>query len=70
MKMKNSTYDTLKWIVQIMLPALITLITTIGIALQWEYTELTALILGAVTTFLGTCLGISSANYKSETEGQ
>lgn len=63
MKLNNQTYEVLKWVVQAVLPALITAIGTIGGATGWEHTELTMTILGAVTAFLGTSLGISSANY-------
>lgn len=63
MKFNSQTYDIIKWIVQGVLPALITAIGTIGIALNWEHTELTMTILGAITAFLATSLGISSAKY-------
>lgn len=63
MKLSNQTYEILKWVVQAVLPALITAIGTIGSALAWEHTEITMTILGAVMAFLGTSLGISSANY-------
>lgn len=63
MKFNSQTYDIIKWIVQGVLPALITAIGTIGMALNWEHTELTMTILGAITAFLATSLGISSASY-------
>lgn len=63
MKLNSKTYDLIKWIVQVVMPALIVAIGTIGGAVQWEHTEMTMTILGAVTTFLGASLGLSSANY-------
>lgn len=63
MKFNSQVYDIIKWIVQGVLPALITAIGTIGIAVNWEHTELTMTILGAITAFLATSLGISSASY-------
>ena len=63
MKLNSQTYDLLKWIVQIVMPALIVAIGTIGVAVAWEHTELTLTILGAITTFLGASLGLSSAKY-------
>lgn len=69
MKLNSQTYDIIKWIVQGVLPALITAIGTIGIAVSWEHTELTMTVLAAITGFLATSLGISSANYyKDETD--
>lgn len=66
MKLSNQNYDALKWIVQIVLPALLTLVGTIGTSVNWEYTEIILVIMGAVTTFLGTVLGVSNHNYKKE----
>ena len=63
MKLNSQTYDIIKWIVQVVMPALIVAIGTIGGAVAWEYTEITMTILGAVTTFLGASLGLSSAQY-------
>lgn len=69
MKFNSQTYDIIKWVVQVVMPALIVAIGTIGSAVAWEHTELTMTILGAITTFLGASLGISSAQfYKDEAD--
>ena len=69
MKLNSQTYDIIKWIVQAVLPALITAIGTIGIAVGWEHTEVTMTVLAAITGFLAASLGISSAKYyKDETD--
>ena len=69
MKLNSKTYDIIKWIVQVVMPALIVAIGTIGGAFAWEHTELTMTVLGAITTFLGASLGLSSAQYyKDEVE--
>lgn len=64
MKMSNKMYDILKWIAQILLPALGTLYFALskiwGLPLATEVVGTIA----AVDTFLGALLGISSANYK------
>ena len=70
MKFNSQTYDIIKWIVQGVLPALITAIGTIGMAVGWEHTELTMTVLGAITAFLATSLGISSANYYKDEAGK
>lgn len=61
--MSNKTYDVLKWIAQIFLPALGTLY--FGLAKIWNlpYSEE---IVGTITTvdlFLGALLGISTLEY-------
>ena len=69
MKLNSQAYDIIKWIVQVVMPALIVAIGTIGGTVGWEHTEMTMTILGAITTFLGASLGLSSANYyKDETD--
>lgn len=62
-KLTNSQYDLLKWIAQYLLPALATLYATIGKIWGLPYTVEISATLMALDTFLGVCLGISSANY-------
>ena len=64
--MKNKYYDALKFVVQVVLPALGVLIGTVGISLGWEQTDLTITILTAVTAFAGSVLGVSNHNYKKD----
>lgn len=63
MKWNSKTYDVIKWVVQVVMPALITCVGTIGVAVNWPHTELVMTILGALTAFLGASLGVSSAQY-------
>lgn len=66
MKLTNKTYDILKWIVVIVLPAAATLYAALGGI--WGLplvTEITGTIT-AVDTFLGAVLMISSASYKGK----
>lgn len=68
MKMSNQTYDVLKWIAQILLPAIATLY--FALARIWEL-PLAEQIVGTITAidaFLGVLLGISSMNYHQEIE--
>ena len=68
MRMSNRTYDVLKWIAQILLPALGTLIFALSKIWGFNYaTEIVGTI-SAVDVFLGALLGISSINYNKETE--
>ena len=66
MKMSNKVYDILKFIAQIVLPALATLWAALGKIWGWPLvTEVTATIC-AVDTFLGALLGISSNRYNAQ----
>lgn len=63
MQLKNSTYDVLKAVALKVLPALATLILTLGAIWNIPYYEAIAGTITAVDTFLGVILGISSDNY-------
>ena len=62
--MSNKVYDILKWIAQIVLPALAALY--LGLASIWglPYGEQIAGTIMVIDTFLGAILGISTAKYK------
>lgn len=64
MKMSNKVYDTLKWIAEIALPALVALYT--GIASLWglPYAPEVAATVATIDTFLGSILLSSNAKYK------
>lgn len=62
MKLPNKVYDVLKWVLMILIPATITLITTLGTIYMWD-TEVIVLTISAVATFFGAITGISSINY-------
>lgn len=63
-EMSNKTYDKLKYIVQIILPAIATFIGLVGKSLDWEPTGIVVIIFTATITLLGAILGISSHNYE------
>lgn len=66
MKMNNKIYDTLKWIAQILLPALATLYFAIAQIWGLPYAEQIVGTMTAIDAFLGALLGISTYNYKKE----
>ena len=71
MKLSNIWYDRLKFIAQIVLPALATLY--FGLAQIWNlpYAEQVVGTISIVDAFLGALLGISTYNYrKNEQEGK
>ncbi len=63
MKLTNSQYDVLKWIAQILLPAIGTLYFALAGIWGLPYAEQVVGTLTAVDTFLGVVLGISTAAY-------
>jgi len=64
--MSNKLYDILKWIAQILLPALGTLYFALAGIWGFPYGEQIVGTITAVDTFLGVVLGISSAQYKKK----
>lgn len=66
LKMSNETYDILKFIAQILLPALGTLYFALASIWGFPYGEQIVGTITAIDAFLGTCLGISTKNYQEE----
>lgn len=66
LKMSNETYDILKFIAQILLPALGTLYFALATIWGFPYGEQIVGTITAIDAFLGTCLGISTKNYNTE----
>lgn len=63
MVLSNKVYDVLKWVAQILLPALGTLYFALASIWGFPYGEQIIGTITAVDVFLGVLLGISSANY-------
>jgi len=68
MKISNKTYDILKWIAQILLPALGTLYFALAQIWHFPYAEQIVGTITAIDCFLGALLGISTYNYNKESE--
>lgn len=68
--MRNATYDSLKWVALLGLPAVATFYATVGTL--WGLPQTTAVVatITAFDTMLGTMLGISSAKHNIEVKGQ
>lgn len=67
--MNNQTYDILKRIALIVVPALATFVNAVGIVWGVPYTNEATTTITAFGVFLGAALGISSKNYEPETHG-
>ncbi len=63
MKLNDKVYDILKWVVMILLPAVGTLYAALSAVWGWGMAEEVVTTIGALTTFLGVLLGISTAQY-------
>ena len=67
--MNNKTYDILKRVALIVIPALATFVNAVGIVWGVPYTTEATATITALGVLLGTVLGVSSSNYKPETHG-
>jgi hypothetical protein len=65
MQISNKTYDILKWVAQLLLPALATFVMSLGNIWGIPYSEQISLTLVALDTALGVVLGISTKSYNS-----
>ena len=71
MKLNDRSYDILKWITMIVLPALATAYVGLSSIWGWPYADEIAKTTAVICTLLGALLGISTATYnkdQSETE--
>lgn len=67
--MNNQTYDILKRVALIIIPALATFVNAAGMVWGLSYANEISATITAFGVFLGAALGISSANYEPETHG-
>ena len=63
MKMSNQTYDLLKWLALIALPAIVTLVAALGDIWGIPHSAQVAASISAFAVCLGTCLDRSSKKY-------
>lgn len=64
--MNNKIYDILKWVAQLLLPAIGTLYFALAGIWGFPYGEETVGTITAIDTFLGVILGISTAQYNRQ----
>lgn len=68
--MSNKIYDVLKWIAQILLPAIGTLYFAIASIWGLPYAEQIVGTITAIDAFLGALLGISTMQYNKQQEDE
>lgn len=66
----NKTYDLLKWIAMIVLPALGTLYFALASIWGLPYGEQIVGTITAIDTFLGALLGVSTNNYNKQIDDE
>lgn len=70
MTLKNETYDLLKWIAMIVLPALGTLYFALAAIWGLPYGEQIVGTITAIDAFLGALLGVSANKYNKEIDNK
>ena len=70
MKLKNEVYDVLKYIAQIVLPAIGTLYFALANIWNLPYGEQVVGTITAIDTFLGALLMLSSSSYTEESNNE
>lgn len=66
MKWNDRTYDIMKWIVWVFLPALTTLVGGLGELYQWTDANIYTTLLALITVFLGSVTGLSNKQYHDD----
>lgn len=64
--MNDKTYNVIKWVVIIVLPAFSSLVGGLGKAYGWADTDLAVLTINAVAVFFGAVTGVSALNYNKQ----
>lgn len=67
--MTDKTYDILKRVALIVIPALATFVNAVGIVWGIPYANEATATITALGVFLGAALGVSSKNYEPDTHG-
>lgn len=64
--LKDSVYDTMKWVTMIVMPALATAYVGLSTIWGWPFADEVAKTSAVICTLLGTLLGISTAQYNKQ----
>lgn len=64
----DKTYNVLKWIGLVVLPAVATFVGTVGTACGWEFTNIAVTIITATGTLVGTLIGVSHVTAKESVD--
>ena len=67
--MSNKSFDVLKWIALVLLPALAVLYGALAPVWGWPHPDEIVYTITAIDTFLGAILGISTISYNKKLDG-
>jgi hypothetical protein len=70
MKLPDSVYTVLKWLVCICLPALTVAYTGLDACFGWGHADTVAKVSAIVCTLIGSLIGISTADYYKDKTGK
>ena len=70
MKLNDTAYTIIKWLVCIVLPAMTTAYVGLSTVWGWPYADQVAKTSAIVCTLLGAILGISTAEYNKGGDGE
>lgn len=64
-QLNNRVYDIIKWVALIAIPALVTFLSVVlgALGVDPHVINVVTTILSAIGTFIGTLIGVSTANY-------
>ena len=68
MELSNKTYNRLKWVITIFLPAFMGLVAGFGALGFIPNAEVIVAAIGLIGTFLGSLINVSSKNYNNSQE--
>ena len=66
MKLNDKVYETLKWLVMVVVPALTTFYVVLDKTFGWGYAETVTTISAAACACVGAIIGISTAQYRKD----
>ena len=68
--LNNKSYEIMKWITMIALPAISVFIGAVGVELGISDTDTLVTILNAITVLMGSLIGVSTLNYNKDKDGK
>ena len=68
--LSNKSYEIMKWITMIALPAISVFIGAVGAELGINDPDTLVTVLNAITVLMGSLIGVSTLNYNKDKDGK
>ena len=68
--LNNKSYEIMKWITMIALPAISVFIGAVGVELGISDPDTLVTLLNAITVLMGSLIGMSTLNYNKDKDGR